>query len=505
VQWDPAIARYAGISNLNLAGLSDNSFGTTQIENGKLLVSWSSLNLLPVSPPDNDPIFSIAFDLIAEPGSITPVVITGPIEIIAKNFVLIDHEEIPGSITIKGNVSISGKITYAASPLINSVVNIDAIGSAQNFLANVNQDGMYSQELPADIDYELTASKNSDPTTYLNYLNAADVAVIQRHITQTQILEHPYKLIAGDINKSKSITILDKVLVEAVILGIQNFPNNAQWILLPADYHFSESDPYTYPSSTVITDLIQDVVQDFVGIHLGDVVQNTSTAGRINTTEQLTLDLKSQLVAEGQFKIEVRGKNFKGLSALQAAFELDKGLELISVKPKAISPSVNVVAGSVRMMWVESEGKSKTIAEDEVLFELYLQNLNITTIPINERVSLSQHFNANAFSSDLTARDVNINWSSLNSEEVKIESGEWYPNPFSESIATTINIKNDQEVTIQIADIRGKQINNITVACLKGINKITYSAAQLHYLSPGIYFITVVVDGITKTTKLVKQ
>ncbi|MBL7797096.1 MAG: hypothetical protein JNJ90_11435 [Saprospiraceae bacterium] len=75
LQWDPSVAQFAGLSNLNVAGLDDNSFNTSQAASGKLSLCWWA-NLADAGPQtllNGSVLFSLTFTLVGANGSSTPV------------------------------------------------------------------------------------------------------------------------------------------------------------------------------------------------------------------------------------------------------------------------------------------------------------------------------------------------------------------------------------------------------------------------------------------------
>ena len=61
--------------------------------------------------------------------------------------------------------------------------------------------------------------------------------MIQRHILGIQPLLSPYKILAADVNNSKSITVADLSVLRKVLLGITTtFDNNTSWRFVPENY-----------------------------------------------------------------------------------------------------------------------------------------------------------------------------------------------------------------------------------------------------------------------------
>ena len=70
-------------------------------------------------------------------------------------------------------------------------------------------DGEYAfAGLQIDYDYTITPQLNAD---YLNGVSTFDLVLISKHILGVQPLDTPYKMIAADVNNSKSITTLDLI------------------------------------------------------------------------------------------------------------------------------------------------------------------------------------------------------------------------------------------------------------------------------------------------------
>ncbi|MEO1262219.1 MAG: gliding motility-associated C-terminal domain-containing protein [Bacteroidota bacterium] len=68
ISWEPSILSYSGVQNLNLPGLFDSNFLTSQtVPQGDLGLGWQSP--IPVSVPDGTTIFEVCFEVIGDPDS----------------------------------------------------------------------------------------------------------------------------------------------------------------------------------------------------------------------------------------------------------------------------------------------------------------------------------------------------------------------------------------------------------------------------------------------------
>ena len=126
----------------------------------------------------------------------------------------------------------------------------------------------YDNGLTANI----TPYKNTFP---LNGVSVLDLVLISKHILGIEALDSPYKLIAADVNGSGTVTTLDLIEIQQLILNqISEFPNNTSWRFVDANYYFPTwQDPWeeVFPEIIQYNGEFDDVSQNFIGIKIGDV------------------------------------------------------------------------------------------------------------------------------------------------------------------------------------------------------------------------------------------
>lgn len=84
--------------------------------------------------------------------------------------------------------------------------------------------------------YNLQFRKKGSVT---NGVTTFDLVKLQRHLLGIEPFSSPYQLIAGDIDRSGSISILDVILLRKLVLSIETtLPNNISWIFINSDYKF---------------------------------------------------------------------------------------------------------------------------------------------------------------------------------------------------------------------------------------------------------------------------
>ena len=107
---------------------------------------------------------------------------------------------------------------------------------------------------------------------------------------------------------------------------------------------------------------------------------------------------------------------------------------------------------------------------------------------------------AGVYSNDLGS-DATVSLDDQLNTPTKFSLGKNYPNPFNPLTNINYQIDKDAQITLDLYDIRGTHIKNlINEKKSAGSHQFLLDAKQL---SSGVYFYTMVANGITKTEKLV--
>jgi photosystem II stability/assembly factor-like uncharacterized protein len=162
-----------------------------------------------------------------------------------------------------------------AYPTPLPVANVRASVSGQ-YLSSTNAAGFAALVNPP-ASGDITLSKDTLP---LNGVDLLDVLLIQRHILGLTPLSSPYKILAGDVNNSKTLTAGDIVAMRKVILGAQPSFAVPSWQFVPADFAFSNPlNPWltTYQSGIPIQTLATGRKPEWIAVKSGDLDGNAST------------------------------------------------------------------------------------------------------------------------------------------------------------------------------------------------------------------------------------
>lgn len=104
-------------------------------------------------------------------------------------------------------------------------------------------------------------------------VSTLDITLLRRHILNIAPLDSPYKLLAGDVDGSSSISTLDLSFVRRLVLGSTNRFPRGLWRFVPSDFVFANpTTPWGAPTNRSYAGVNGDAPnQDFLALKLGDV------------------------------------------------------------------------------------------------------------------------------------------------------------------------------------------------------------------------------------------
>jgi len=90
---------------------------------------------------------------------------------------------------------------------------------------------------------------------------------------------------------------------------------------------------------------------------------------------------------------------------------------------------------------------------------------------------------------------------SSNSNEV-FTIGQNYPNPFTGITYVDVNMKRNATVSVTVMDIVGREVYNVSKPAVAGMNQIEIN---LGTIPSGVYFYTIIADGVKETRKMIVE
>ncbi|MCB0638603.1 MAG: DUF11 domain-containing protein, partial [Lewinella sp.] len=266
--------------------------------------------------------------------------------------------------------------TTTGAPLAGVEVSLHKNGTLEDQLITGEDGGYHFAGLEPGADYQVTARKTDDGVG--NGISAMDLVILRDHLRDRAPITDPYLLLAADVNGSGTLTSLDVILIQGVIIGnFTSFPDNESWRFMPADYAyvtFSQEFPelLDFPNMQAC-----QTGQDMVGIKIGDLDQSAATGENPENRPGVARndwpvywpDL--ELRAGQLYRIPVRLADVQKVAGLQMAYWFDPAqLRVEAVEPGLLSiqdmNTNRLSAGRLTTAWVQGQA----VPEQDVLFTL---------------------------------------------------------------------------------------------------------------------------------------
>lgn len=407
--------------------------------------------------------------------------------------------------------SVGGKImTESQEGLENVEVEMTNMNSYLTEMSRTSENGDYMFTGVNAFDPLAIDAKNDK--NHLNGVSTLDLVMIQRHILDIQTIASPYKLIAADVNNSKSITASDLVALRRLILGISDrFENNTSWRFIPAQHQFIDANhPYDYPSEIDVDSIYEDKDNvNFIAVKIGDVNNSASThAGGLSTesrSSHASLVTESQSFEAGKLvRMEIKAGELMNTMGLQMALQYDaQNLTLSAIHSARMtvkSHNYNVVdnsKGELRLSIDIPGGLS--LQPEEVLFTIdFVSSGNGHT----EQVKLSSEFlNAEMYEIDGSVRPLQILHRSSENSTGKFALYQNEPNPFKDITNISFELGQASDVNLRIVDVTGKIVAHKNGYYDKGIHTMTFDNST--FGSTGIYYYQLETQGFSATRKMI--
>jgi Proprotein convertase P-domain/HYR domain len=393
----------------------------------------------------------------------------------------------------QSSATVSGAIANEVNAMVENVTVSPASGMSSVY---TNASGAFALDLPTAENYTITPTKNGD---YLNGVSTYDIVLMSKHVLQTLALNSPYKIIAGDVNKSGTITTLDMVEVRKLILFINDeFPNNDSWRFVDANYVFpNPANPFVeiFPETYNINSLSSDMDNlDFVAVKVGDVNCSATTTGFAGDAEGrdfngvLNLEMDDAQLSAGQtHTIEVKAKDFNQLLGYQFTMAFE-GLEVLEVIPGELPALTEgnfgmqrLAEGVMTTSWNTAEAQS--LADGTVLFSLTvkaIQDIKLSEVlRASSRLTTAEAYTERAGVTELL--DVNFLFRNNNGITVAapFELYQNRPNPFKNETVIGFDLPEAGAATLTVYDLSGRVLAKVKDVYAKGYNEVSINRAEL--------------------------
>jgi hypothetical protein len=412
-----------------------------------------------------------------------------------------DNRKVCPASTTGGSFNIAGTIATEGAANLQGVT-MTLSGQASKTATTTANGGYSFVSLAKNGDFTVTPLLDKN---HLNGVSTFDLVVIQKHILGVATLNSPYKMIAADVNNSKSITTLDLIALRKLILNIdKSFQNNTSWRFVDATYQFpTASNPWAaaFPEVVSINDMAASSTANFVAIKVGDVnasaTVSSATAAEVRTAGTLDINAADAALKAGQeYSVEFNAADLKNVQGYQFALNLDKSkVELVDIVygvAKAENFGVFANEGIITTSWNQAGS-----AKQGALFTLVLRAK--ADAQLSNSLSLNRVVSAEAYSNnDQLDLALKFNAAAVaNGFELKQNT----PNPFNGETVINFNLPKATAATLTISDVTGRILKSVRATYAKGLNQVTLKASDLN--ASGVLYYTLEADDFTATKKMI--
>ena len=382
-------------------------------------------------------------------------------------------------VMIQGRIATEGNLTME-----NVDVMLENSADAMHYMTD--QNGEYAFEsLAMYDDFNLVPTFQDD---ILNGISTIDVLYIQRHILGIEKLDTPYKIIAADVNNSKTVSAVDIIELRKVILGLKDeFDNSTVWRFVnPNDGMVDPEHPFPYNENMTLTDLDHDASNmDFVGVKTGDVNYSALINGFIPETfsfrSQETLRLVSSSVEGGSIQLTVN--NDQSLLGFQLAFRVSGSMDQFNLSSSIIDIDESNYAihdDLLKISWSSAEAIDLTKG-----MELF--SMSFDENGDYELLESLPMYKVEAYDASLRSLDVEIN------TEDKTVDDEWQvfrntPNPFVDNTFIPFTAPRESQLVLSVFDVNGKILFKESRLVTEGYHKWELSATDLGNVHGVLYY-----------------
>ena len=475
-----SLATFVGFVNdtTALRGVENFAFSSTV-----RTVNWFDAQSNGVTLADSTTIFTLRISRDSASKECIPIQFkNAPSKIIATKSSLteiipttIDGVVCPDTTTVPpidttGPVRIAGKIYREDSTPVKFVTVDISPDSLASVITGVT--GEYAfDSLVYNRNHTIRPSLDSNHSGGVNIL---DVVLIQRHILAKDTLDSPYKWIAADVNRSRTVTVADILDIRRLILGaLDSFPNSTSWRFVPVSFKFPDSaaNPLTvpFPDSISFTGLKKDTLNnDFIGVKVGDV--NLSKDAQLRAEEPMEIMMANRAFDYGEkLVVDVRASDLGKYAGYQFDLGFDhETLEFVGVEPGDVPGvdrntfNLNAVAeGHIPTLWYQT-GATLRSAENPVLFRLTFNTRRAGEVAraiwLNQQgfagMAVNQAGQAQLIKARYTDAALKVDLGKRNA----IKALGVQPNPFSDQALIRFKLPTDSRTTLSIIDAAGREV-----------------------------------------------
>lgn len=413
--------------------------------------------------------------------------------------------------TVSGLISINSNL-----PLSNTEVSLEGSNPMLTQISKAN--GSYAfVDMPLNGNqYTVKANRTSDP---LEGVTTADIVKIQKHILGKETVTDPYKIIAMDVNNSKTITSADIAVLRKLILGtVSTLPENRNWIFVDKAYKFIDTDDQllneNYPTSVSINKFNQSYIGNLQAIKLGDINESYNGLNTASTRNRESMNLvteEANFSVNEEITVPVMIAQDQKLAGFQFTLQFDeRKLQLTDIAGGICNINKDNTGwqraeeGLVTFSWNYgsfAENDNSAVRANQVLFTLKFKALSTGTLS-NTLLINSNITKAEAYDAQLNEMEIGLGFrtsnGTANSSFVLYQN---QPNPFSEQTRIGFDMPRASNATLSVYDLNSKLVYRVVLNAVKGYNSVEINHSQLGVT--GVLYYQLDAVGYSQTRRMV--
>lgn len=402
---------------------------------------------------------------------------------------------------------IEGKIATEEMAMVEGA-EVQLGGGARTVMMTKRDGSFYFDRIELNYNYTVAPSKRLD---FTNGVSTLDLVRIKEHILGVRPLKGPYKMIAADVNDSRSITTLDMLQVQRLILNlVDKLPNNLSWRFIASAHVFSDpTNPWNFPFPETLTfNKLQDTVRNanFVAIKLGDVsgdaAANTSTVRSRTTAGVFEVSVPTLRATAGEvLRIPLTAKDRHQFLGAQFTLEFDhSALRLLDVEPGLAGEEqlgVFPEDGIVTLSWMAEKDTFSSNVLATLVFRVLSPGVGNTALKLGSRPTAAEAYGLGEelylpkliFEKDVPQGPV---------EEATLFQN--VPNPFAGMTLIKFWLPEAQDAVLRIHDLKGRLLYRHAGFFEKGLHEINIARSAIN--GSGVLFYTLEAGSFIATKKM---
>ncbi|NRB63441.1 MAG: T9SS type A sorting domain-containing protein [Saprospiraceae bacterium] len=411
----------------------------------------------------------------------------------ATTFLLVQDNM--GVCTPQGSGGVAGAIATESSASVEGVEV--QLSGARSMMYMTDANGSFDfAGLQMGHDYTVTPQLDRHA---LNGVSTFDLVLISKHILGVDALDSPYKVIAADVNNSKSVSTLDLIHLRKLILNIDTeFSNNTSWRFVDASYNFNNpANPLAESFAEVknINNLDGEEEVDFVAIKVGDVNGSANVAEVRSLAGTFHLNVAEQALKAGnEYTIDIDAADLNAVQGYQFTMNVVNAEIVDVVAGIASEENFGVFAkeGVITTSW-NGEATAGT------LFSVVVRataDVNVSEVlSVGSRYTAAEAYNT---ADEVMGVALNINGTEATAANALFQNN---PNPFQGETVIGFNLIDASEATITLQDVTGRILKVVEGDFNAGYNQVRLTATDLP--STGVFYYTLEAGEFTATKKMI--